>query len=89
MVGQDCNGCGVCCLAEPCPIGMLVSRRRHGVCDALQWHDASSTYQCGCVTTPEAWLPTSLRWLAPAARRLALRLIASGQGCDCDYEVQR
>jgi hypothetical protein len=35
--GSPCNGCGVCCLAEPCPLGMLVSRRRHGRCSALRW----------------------------------------------------
>ncbi len=36
-MGQPCNGCGLCCLAEPCPLGMLVSRRRHGACVALRW----------------------------------------------------
>jgi len=25
-LGAPCNGCGVCCLAEPCPVGVLVSR---------------------------------------------------------------
>ena len=28
--GAPCNGCGLCCLAEPCPLGVLVSRRRTG-----------------------------------------------------------
>ena len=38
--GAPCNGCGLCCLAEPCPLGMLVSRRRTGACTALRWSDA-------------------------------------------------
>ena len=38
--GAPCNGCGLCCLAEPCPLGMLVSRRRTGACVALRWRAA-------------------------------------------------
>ena len=38
--GAPCNGCGLCCLAEPCPLGMLVSRRRTGACVALRWSAA-------------------------------------------------
>ncbi|WP_290877489.1 hypothetical protein, partial [Aquabacterium sp.] len=45
--GQPCNGCGVCCLAEPCPVGVLVSRRLTGACKALRWSDAGRRYSCG------------------------------------------
>jgi hypothetical protein len=49
--GAPCNGCGVCCLAEPCPVGMIVSRKRRGACTALVWSEATSLapahYQCG------------------------------------------
>ncbi|WCM91005.1 hypothetical protein [Acidovorax sp. NCPPB 3576] len=40
--GAPCNGCGLCCLAEPCPLGMLVSRRRRGPCAALRWREAGA-----------------------------------------------
>jgi hypothetical protein len=82
--GAACNGCGLCCLAEPCPMGMLISRRRHGACSALQWSEAEGRYHCGVVADPTRhlrWLPR--RW----ARALALRWIASGVGCDADLEV--
>lgn len=46
-VGAPCNGCGVCCLAEPCPVGVLVSRRLKGPCTALRWHAADRRYHCG------------------------------------------
>jgi hypothetical protein len=36
-VGAPCNGCGVCCLAEPCPLGVILSRRLKGACVALRW----------------------------------------------------
>ena len=50
--GQPCNGCGICCLAEPCPVGMLLSRRRHGACQVLQWSDAQQRYRCGMLVAP-------------------------------------
>jgi hypothetical protein len=81
--GAACNGCGLCCAAEPCPLGMLVSRRRHGACAALRWEPAQSRYRCGVVAEPQRHLP----WLPPSlARRLALRWIAAQRGCDSDLE---
>lgn len=84
-----CNGCGVCCAAEPCPIGVLVSRRRHGACRALGWSDAAGRYRCGLAADPAAvlrWLP---RALAPFVRRLALRWISAASGCDSDLVVEQ
>ena len=36
-LGAACNGCGVCCAWQPCPLGVLVSGRRQGACRALWW----------------------------------------------------
>ncbi len=92
--GQPCNGCGVCCLYEPCPLGRLLSRRRQGACRALHWDAAQSRYCCGALSQPRAALriawPGAPSWLVPALvfclRRLAPRWIAAGQGCDCHLE---
>lgn len=74
-VGEPCNGCGVCCLAEPCPLGALLSRRLKGACVALQWDGAR--YVCGALTAQ----PSGVRgWLVR-------RWISSGSGCDCSLEV--
>jgi hypothetical protein len=82
--GQPCNGCGVCCAAAPCPLGMWVSRRRQGACAALSWDDGQSRYRCGVVAEPQRWLP----WLPRGmARRLALRWIAASAGCDSDLQT--
>jgi len=94
-VGQACNGCGVCCLLEPCPLGVILSGRRTGACAALRWHADGSLYRCGAVTEPDAVLrarlPAGLSFAAPAAamllRRVARRWIAAGVGCDCDAEL--
>ena len=72
--GSACNGCGVCCLAEPCPLGMLLSGRRSGACSALRWSDDEGRYRCGALTVP-------------LLRPLASRWIAAGRGCDSDAEL--
>jgi hypothetical protein len=90
--GAECNGCGVCCISEPCPIGMIVSGRRHGACSALRWSDDSRRYVCGLLQSKPA--PHFAPWIAPLMRlgtalwkRWIHRTIAAGAGCDCDLET--
>lgn len=93
-VAQPCNGCGVCCLAQPCPLGIVLTKARHGACAALRWQDGASRYACGAIVDPSGVLRSALPgWsqaLAhPVARLLPLlarRWIAAGQGCDSDLE---
>lgn len=87
-VGAPCNGCGVCCLAEPCPVGALVSRRRHGACRALRWDAARARYLCGMASAPAEVLGPRWRWIAPWIGRRALRWISAGSGCDATLEVE-
>ena len=92
--GDVCNGCGVCCLAAPCPLGMLVSRRRQGACVALQWQEAGGLYRCGMISAPQQVLralPGPWRfmasWMASPVAWLARRWVATGIGCDSTLEV--
>jgi hypothetical protein len=74
-VDAPCNGCGVCCALAPCPLSRFLLGHRDGPCLALRW--AEARYVCGLVdarTGIARWLP----------RRLVLRWIAAGGGCDCD-----
>jgi len=83
--GTRCNGCGICCLSEPCPLGMLVSLRRHGRCKALRWHEAAAQYRCGLVgvaVTSQSSGPARI------ARHLVQRWIAAGKGCDSTAVVE-
>ncbi|HNW00885.1 MAG TPA: hypothetical protein PKH04_02340 [Burkholderiaceae bacterium] len=92
--GAPCNGCGVCCLAEPCPLGVVLSGHRHGACKALRWQDAGGIYRCGAISEPAEVLvqalPSTLRvaapFLAPVLGRLARRWIAAGIGCDSSLQ---
>jgi len=81
--GAACNGCGVCCAWQPCPLGVLATGRRHGACAALRWDAAGSLYRCGVLTAPRAVWPRLPAVLAAPLQRLARRWIAAGAGCDC------
>jgi hypothetical protein len=91
--GQACNGCGVCCLAAPCPLGMLLSGRSHGACQALRWDEHQHLYRCGALLRHEpadpGVLPRPLRFLSRPLSVLAQRWIATGTGCDSSLEVQQ
>ena len=83
--GQACNRCGVCCAAEPCPIGRLAFRQWRGSCPALSWE--GQHYACGLVTQPDRYLRWLPRWTHRVMPRLALRWIAAGKGCDSTAET--
>jgi hypothetical protein len=85
--GQACNGCGVCCSWQPCPMGVLVSGHRQGACKALRWDEGLHLYRCGMLEGPAAGWPAALRPLEAGWRALARRWIAAGQGCDCSLET--
>lgn len=87
QLGVPCNGCGVCCATEPCPLGMVLSGRRTGACAALRWSDYGSRYMCGAVAMPRAVLPRWLRMFAPLLPGLARRWISAGSGCDATLAV--
>ena len=87
-LGAPCNGCGVCCLAEPCPLGQVISRKRSGACDALRWDAAAGLYRCGVLSDTSGLLGPRWRWAAPVLRWLARRWIAAGVGCDATMEVE-
>lgn len=85
--GQPCNGCGVCCALETCPVARLRFRQARGPCPALEWSATGNCYRCGLLVRPRhylKWLPAS----EAVARRLFARWISAGNGCDCSAEVQ-
>ncbi len=101
-LGTPCNGCGLCCLAEPCPVGMVVSRKRRGPCAALRWVDTSSpatptggasAYRCGLIVAPQEQLPHWIQHQTPALARLlaaGLRRLAGrfiSAGSGCDADL--
>lgn len=93
--GAPCNGCGICCLIEPCPLGIVLSKRRHGACVAVQWSESLNLYRCGALNAPEMVLRSLLSrhlqgWIPVFSWALAFvagRWIAVNQGCDSSVEL--
>jgi hypothetical protein len=87
--GEACNGCGVCCLAETCPLGLLISRSRLGPCKALIWVAERKQYRCGVLGDGDN--SKGLFFVAWARLRKWMfgRWIAAGKGCDCDLQVSQ
>lgn len=94
-LGQTCNGCGLCCLYQPCPLGMVLTGARRGACKAVRWNASLQRYQCGAVVASlevlmnaaPCWMRPWVQPLAPLLRRFARRWIAAGTGCDSTIET--
>jgi len=86
-LGETCNGCGVCCAIETCPVSRVWLMQWRGPCRALQWQQQSRRYVCGMVDSPKTYLRLLPSSWVPLFRRLAGRWIATGIGCDADVEV--
>ena len=85
--GARCNGCGLCCAAEPCPVAFVFLFQFRGRCRALLWQEDAKRYVCGMVVFPDRYvrlIPES--WRERAGRFIAKR-IAAGDGCDFSAEV--
>ena len=80
--GVPCNGCGVCCAAETCPLARLRFLQARGPCPALVWSAESQRYGCGLLGNGPTYF-----WGIPLSRRLVARWIAAGKGCDSMAEI--
>jgi len=86
-LGAPCNGCGVCCAGEPCPVAVVFLRQWRGSCRALQWDVVAKRYRCGMALHPEHYLHWLPAWLHRVVRKLVLRWIAADTGCDAKNEI--
>lgn len=86
-LGEPCNGCGICCLQNTCPLGRLRFLRAAGPCPALQWQAENHSYRCGLLATPTGFFPALPKVFQAAVPRLISRWIAAGHGCDCTTVV--
>ncbi len=83
-LGAACNGCGICCLAEPCPLGQIRFLQRKGKCPALIWLPSQKNYQCGLLQNKSFWPLGLHRIFTP---RVVARWIAAGKGCDAAVSI--
>ena len=85
--GQGCNGCGVCCAAEPCPVASVFLWQTRGACRALVWLAPEQQYRCGMLLQPSHYLRYLPRSWQPWFRRVVGRWIAADTACDSSAEI--
>jgi len=87
-IGKPCNGCGICCLAAPCPVSALLLSHREHACPALIWEEPQRLYRCGMLIAPSRYW----RWLPLRLNRpfifLVRRWLALDIGCDSDIDIE-
>ena len=86
-LGSPCNGCGVCCAAEPCPVAYLFLFQFKGRCRALLWQNEERRYVCGMVVIPDQYVPLLPKRLRARMGRFFASRIAADYGCDLAAEV--
>ncbi|WP_017519973.1 hypothetical protein ACQCLI_32060 (plasmid) [Pseudomonas nitroreducens] len=94
--GDPCNGCGLCCVAQVCDLGMALGDDRN--CRALIQNE-DFTFSCGLVVAPYRYLADQdlEAWLAldrmsgtnageEALKQMNAEALGAGRGCDSDDE---
>jgi hypothetical protein len=87
QLGDPCNGCGICCLAEPCPISQLLFLKKSGQCPAVVWQHQNSRYECGMIITPSQHHRLIPFWADQLLIIIFKRWIAAGKGCDSSASI--
>jgi hypothetical protein len=79
LYGQPCNGCGVCCLLEQCPISEQLFGPR-ALCPALEKADGGRLV-CGLMVSAPTYIegPPELAKLLGEAFGV---MLGAGSGCD-------
>ena len=85
--GLRCNGCGVCCAAEPCPVAFVFLFQFRGACRALVWQDETQNYVCGMVVAPDRYVRLIPERFREHAGKFFASRIAAGAGCDFPAEI--
>lgn len=83
--GAPCNGCGLCCLIEPCILAIeFLEAPAAARCPALEWEEGR--FWCGLLRTPHRYID-GLQGKPWADEFLRETIMASGAfdvGCDSD-----
>lgn len=79
--GSACNGCGVCCAAEVCAIGMAVMPDAQTPCPAMEFEHGR--FWCGLVRNLPKYAPMS-NDVGRIVSETFSRMLGINMGCDSD-----
>ena len=93
LYGDPCNGCGLCCMAQLCPVATIALKLRPSElpCPALIG-GPDDTWRCGVMVEPRKWLPVRVAiYGAGVVADAAAFINGAGRGCDgvLEGEVER
>ncbi len=86
--GLPCNGCGLCCQNEICPLGQFAFPSWQAPCPALERD--GDRFVCGLVNRPEVYAPikTAVNGVEEM-RAAAMHANGVGIGCDARLDEER
>lgn len=95
--GDPCNGCGICCIAQVCALGLELGDDQN--CKALILN-ADRSFSCGLVTDPYRFISDEslMVWKAldemsgsnkgeESLKKSNAQALGAGRGCDSDDEA--
>jgi hypothetical protein len=85
--GTHCNGCGVCCAAEPCPVAFIFLFQFKGRCRALLWQNDTGRYVCGMVVCSDQYVKLIPKRFRESMGKYFATRIATEVGCDFEAEL--
>ena len=81
-IGEPCNGCGFCCIKEPCALANEFLSCWSGPCVALE--QVGERFVCGLVAHPETYLlhQDTKSQASEYISGLIVQSLGIGRGCD-------
>lgn len=80
--GSPCNGCGLCCAAEPCAIAReFIGAAEDAPCPAMEFE--AGRFWCGMIRRPGHYLGAP-PWADAEIGATIARALGAGRGCCAD-----
>jgi hypothetical protein len=79
--GKNCNGCGLCCAAEPCEIARDFAGITEAPCRAMQFE--GGRFVCGMVKNPSRYMDTP-DFGGQIIGGMFAKALGIGRGCDSE-----
>ena len=81
--GDPCNGCGLCCAAEPCGLAReFIGAGEDGPCPAMEFE--AGRFWCGLVRHASRYMDLPNDWADPMLGEMFATALGAGRGCDAD-----
>lgn len=81
--GEACNGCGLCCAAEPGGLALdLMRADPAAACPALEWE--AGRFYCGLIRWASRYLDLPHDWADAHLGSVFSEALGAGRGCDAD-----